>query len=293
MDKLKEYLVPAQLPFIVAFLAWWLLGASWLLQKALRQRPEFKRKGLSPCVRALFLSGLAAAAVAGLAFKLVLDITDSPEVQSQWRYFGAVPAVLLAVPMAFLVLYASLRLPVGTMLRVSWKPLASMLVAAVIFGTPAFLLGYFPRINRGKANTSVERLRAIGVAIAKYGDANVGYFPGELPKDLVSLTEPMTDRSGRPQPPLLAKNYLRCPFLPDLEVGYLYFPTPSASGKDKSRVLRACEFTHDEADTYRTMLFATGEARWNGDREFQKLLDANENLAFAAAFRAADANRPK
>jgi hypothetical protein len=293
MDKLKEYLVPAQLPFILAFLAWWLLGASWLLQKALRQRPEFKRKGLGPCVRALFLSGLAAAAVAGLTIVLTLDIREYIGWRSTSSNLIALTSLLLAVPTAFLVLYASLRLPAGTMLRISWMPLASVLVAAVVLGTPAFLLGYFPRINRGNANTSVERLRAIGVAIAKYGDPNVGYFPGELPKDLVSLTEPMTDRSGRPQPPLLAKHYLRCPFLPDLDVGYFYFPTPLASGKDKSRVLRACEFTHEEADTYRTMLFATGEARWNSDREFQSLLDANENLAFAAAFRAADANRPK
>lgn len=293
MDKLKDYLVPAQLPFILAFLAWWLLGASWLLQRALRQRPEFKRRGLGPCVRAMFLAGLAAAAVAGLTFKLVFDLADSPEAQPQWRYFGAAPAVLLAVPMAFLVFYASLRLPAGTMLRVSWLPLASVAMAAVVLGTPAFLLGWFPRINKGKADTSVVRLRAIDGAIRRYEQDQK-----QPPRDLASLTAESQGPGGRVEPKLLDKSELRCPFLPDAELGYFYFPTPSVSERDrdykeKSRVLRACEFTHDQADTYRAMLFVTGEARWNSDREFQSLLALPENAEFAKAFRAADANRPK
>ena len=63
MPHIAPYLEPVQLFFILPFVAWWLLGASWLLQRSLRTKAGQRRQELGPCILGMLLAGLAAVAV--------------------------------------------------------------------------------------------------------------------------------------------------------------------------------------------------------------------------------------
>jgi hypothetical protein len=286
-DKIRDYLTPWQVPFILAFLAWWLVGAAWLLQRSLRKLAGLRNQALGPCALSLFLSGLGAAVVGGLTFLLVQRIGESPESHTDVRVLAIAPAVLLAVPMAFLILYAAFQLPVRLLLRVSWPAMASVAAAAVVAGVPAFWMGWSLRVDVGKAQTSVANLTKIDDAIRDYERD----FEKRPPDNLMVLTKELASK-GKKLAPLLGEASLKCPFLPDDNVGYFYYPVPSVDkGNRQSQKLRACEWTHPHSARYRAMLFANGDARFNPDEDFQRVLNHSDNADFARAFRAADANR--
>ena len=292
-EKIKDYLTAWQIPFIAAFVAWWLLGAAWLLQRSLqrslKKRGDRGHQAFSPCVLSLLLAGLGAAVAGGLTFRMAGPIGDRvADIRTMVLGLAIGLAVLLAVSMAFLILYAALQLPVRQLLRVTWPALASVLGVAVLTGVPAFYIGWSIRVNVGRAQTSVLNLSKIDRAIRMYQD----FFDRQLPPDLPALTEELTVR-GKAKDPLLEKATLQSPFLPNEAVGYFYDPNvPSLDPTNrKSRQLRACEWTHSRSAGYRAMLYANGDAIFTPDRDFQSALNLPENDSFARAFRAADANR--
>jgi hypothetical protein len=289
VDKLSQYLGAQQVPFIVAFCAWWLLGAGWLLQRSIRRVTGARRQGLGPCVLGLFLAGMGAMTVAALTCMLVVRIGENPEAPTN-RYWqaGAVVGLVLALPMALLILYAVFQLPPGKLLRAAWLPLVTVLVAAAVLGTPAVILARHGLRIQNNAELSITHLRQIDLAIRDYER----FCDRQFPKGLESLTEEIPLKN-RTIPPLLTKSAIRCPFLPpEVAVGYFYYPGPSADPNDKrSRALRACEWPHPQIDRFHAMLFANGEVRSNPDQDFQATLKLPENADFARLYQAEEANR--
>jgi hypothetical protein len=285
--NIAPYLKPAQVLFILAFVAWWLLGSSWLLQRALRTKAGRRGQELGPCILGMLMAGLASAAVGGLMAMLVVKIGETPESTTAYRVPAVIVGALAVVPTAILVLYASLQLPLAKVATVSWPALASVVVAGAALGTPAVWMSLSLRDDIMNATTSISHMRNIDRAIREYEQ----YFENQPPANLPMLTEEMTAK-GKPVT-LLAKTELACPFLPGEPVGYFYFPCPSLdSQRDRnSRALRVCEWTHPGGSSFHGMLLANGEARSNPDQDFQSMLSAPENKDFAAQFRAAEANR--
>jgi hypothetical protein len=305
LEIFTRYGHPVQILFFAAFLGWWLLGAAWLLRRAVRKHTEMKRQALGPCVLHMFLAGLGAAVVGFLTHRLALRITESPEIGTTTQILAAIPAVLTAIPMAFLVLYAALQVPLGRLLRAGWLPVGTVVLAGVVLGGPAFWLGWVRKVNAATAARSVANLRQIDQAIRLYEAARDRQPPDNLL--ILTLTRDLSDANRLRPPPsatrraadpnrvrsLLSKSALECPFLPDEPVGYFYRPCPSLDPeRDKlSQVLRACEWKHSHSDRYRSILLANGQAYTTRDEDFQRTLDANENTPFRDAYRAAEANR--
>lgn len=287
LDLLSRYSHPTQPFFIAAFLVWWLVGATWLLHRAVRKYAEQKKPVLGLCALSVFLSGVGAAIVGGMVLRLFIGVGERLDWGEKGGYIvGGCLGAVLAVPMALLVLYAVFQFPLGRLLRVSWLPLGSIVLAAAVFGGPAFYLGRARHVNEGMAAMSVKNLREIDQAIRTYE----GGPEKAPPKDLLTLTQEFKGADGAPRK--LPKSSLVCPFLPGDPVGYFYFPCPSVPETDKlSQALRACEWKHPDSDRYRSILLANGEVRATRDADFQSVLDANENVAFAKAYRAAEANR--
>jgi hypothetical protein len=279
-----------QLPLILAFLAWWLIGSAWLLQRAIRRQTQQKRQPLGPCALAMFLACGCALIVVGLTYRFVWRIVENPDAALMQQSLAAVPGLFLAPPMALLMLYAVFQFPLGILLRVAWLPLTSIVLAAVVFVGPAFWLGWSDKSASGKANQSVERLRRIDAAIRAYESRN----NRQPPANLTLLTEEIADRKANT--PYLTKQTLQSPSLPREAVGYFYYPCPSLNvARDPNlrfaQNLRACEWTHSHSDKYRTILQANGEVTSTRDSIFRAMLDANGNEAFRAQFLAAEANR--
>jgi hypothetical protein len=286
VPNIKEYLRWEQVPLVLAFVAWWLLGAGWLLLRFLRAKAGQRRQSLGPCVLGMFLAGLASVAVGVLTFMLVLQIGKTPESDRAFMVPAVILGLLVAAPTAILVLYATFQLPLGRLLAVSWPALLSVVVAAGALGAPAVWLSLDLQSCKTHAHASVAHLHNIDSAIREYQR----YFDNQPPPNLLMLTEEMSVKSGKSLT-FLKRTELVGPFLPDANVvGYFYYPCPSDNGKT-SKVLRACEWTHPRSNQYRAMLFANGEAFWNSDQEFQSMLKLPENAEFTRQFRAADANR--
>ena len=293
-ERIKDF-IPAwplsllQFACIAVFLAWWLIGAAWLLQRSLRKRAGLRYPALGPCVLALFLSGLGALAVGGLTFMLVRRIGEGPEARAgaSMMALAMAPAVLLAVPMAFLVLYAVFQLPWRLLLRVTWPAMTSVAAAAAVTGVPAFWLGWSLHVDVGKAQVSVSNLTKIDDQVREHERI----FDSQVPAGLMALTEERQFK-GKTIGALLTKGALQCPFLPGVPVGYFYHPAPSVERTRRDcQELRACEWTHPQSAKYRAMLFANGDARFNPDEDFQGVLRLPVNAEFAREFRARDANR--
>jgi hypothetical protein len=287
LPNFRDYLDPVQIIFLLAFVVWWLLGASWLLQRSLRKVPGRKDQELGPCILGMLLGGLAAGVVGGLAFQLVIRIGENPDYPSAYRIPAAIVAILLAAPTAILVLYASLQLPLRRLILVSWPAITSLVVSAVALGTPPLMMSLATRSNRTNAYMSIVHLQQIDKAIREYEQA----FENIPPANLQMLTTEIKIKDKLQV--LLKKANLECPFLPDVPMGYFYYPSPSQDSRKEtnSRVLRACEWSHPHSDRYHAVLFANGEARPTPELDFQSLLGFPENAEFARQFRAADANR--
>jgi len=286
-ESLRFYLHWSQMIFIGAFVAWWLLGAAWLLQKSLRRHAGIRYPAMGTCVLSLFLAGLGAMVAGGLTYQLGSRFGERTETSMDVRLLAAIPAMPLAAGMAILILYATYQLPLRRLLRVTWLPLTSVAVAAVLTGAPAFWLGWSQRRQEGKAGSSVANLVAIDAALREYSDK---YFPGQAPDRLETLASEFRHKDSNVT--LLRKANLECPFLPGVPVGYFYYPSLSGDPNLRSsRAIRACEWTHPDSERYRAVLFANGNAMFNPDQDFQSILALPENARFAQLFRAADANR--
>ena len=107
-DKIKDYLTPGQFPLIAAFVAWWLLGGAWLLQRSLQRRAGLRRLGLGPCVLSLFLAGLGALAVGGLTYVLIQGATA--RAADEGSPTRQVISIVSSVPIGLLILLAAVVL---------------------------------------------------------------------------------------------------------------------------------------------------------------------------------------
>jgi hypothetical protein len=287
VSKILEHTGWEHLLLVLAFAAWWLMGAGWLLQRSLRRKAGVKRQALAPCVLAIFLALAAAGVIGLLAYTLVSKVGESAEDQLGYRLPGAVVAAVLAIPTAILVLYAAFQLPLGRLLRVCWPALGSVILAGAVLGGAFLITAKARRDVRLASDRSVTHLMKIYEAVQAYEDA----FDKQPPPNLPVLTEELTIK-GKPDT-LLQKGWLPCPFLGEAAVGYFYCPPASTnlSPEKAAKTLLACEWTHSHSARYRAMLFANGDARANLDQEFQAMLNLPENAEFAKLFRAADANR--
>jgi hypothetical protein len=103
--------------------------------------------------------------------------------------------------------------------------------------------------------------------------------------DLKALTETPPD-GGKP---LLSPNALRCPFLPDREVGYFYYgPATGPEAEGSPEQLQACELSHPEQGGRIVMFTDRGEPKWIAEGEFRRLLKLDLNKSFAEALEEAE-----
>ncbi|MCK4284433.1 MAG: hypothetical protein KAX44_08965, partial [Candidatus Brocadiae bacterium] len=260
---------------------WWLLGGSYLLQRAFRKFPEHRSSGFGQYVLASLFSGVAAAITGALVFLLITRIGDATD--ANLKRAALLPAVLSTFPMAFLVFYAVFQLPFGKLIKTCALPMGSVLLFGGIVAIVCFIPARKEFLRKLRINRSVFHLQVVDDAIRTYERR----LSGEPPPTLDSLLENMPATSQS----LFKEDCLQCPSLPGVRIGYFYLPSASVSRGDKTGKLRACEFSSPDSDRGRVVLLVNSDAYWVENADFERRLALPENAEFAKAFRAADANR--
>jgi len=281
LDQIRAYSQPWQLPLVIAFILWWLLGGSYLLQRAFRKLPEHRSIPFGRYVLASGFSGVAAAITGALVFVLIVRIGDATD--ADLKRLAVAPAVLSGIPMSFLVLYAVFQVPFGKLLKLCAMPVGTVLLVGAVVAVICFIPARKELLRNIRINRSVFHLQVIDEAVRTYERR----LSRQLPPTLAALLDQMPTNAGA----ALKEEHLQCPSLPGVRIGYFYLPSASAEKGGTTEKLRACEFSSTDSDRGRAVLFTNGDAYWVSKDRFQAILEVPENAAFAEAFRAADANR--
>lgn len=270
-----KYLQPQylawQLPLMAVFLIGWLFGGAYLLQRAFEKRLPRRAVTYGRCVLASLLSGGAAAFAGGVVYLLIITIAE--RLGTTLNYVGLIPAVLLATVMFYVVVHAMFDLPPSVVVRRGALPIGAILLLGLAVGAGVFLPArrlFFRQMRRAESTHNLYRIQA---AILQYEQTLA-----KTPPSLTALVE-----RGE-----MKAEHLRCPSIPNREIGYFYLPFRSIAREAYTEKLRACEFTHDETSPSRLVLFGNGEILPITPADFERLLALGENGDFAGGFREAD-----
>lgn len=273
-EKYQIYLFGWQIPFIVLFIAAWLVGGTYLLHRSVKKANIFRKPQVSRaigCVAAAGGSALAAAAVIVILFYVLGGKLNAGDLLLPGIIVGGAVGVMVA----FAMVYAFYPVKFIASVRLGAPAIGSVLLfGGLIFGAVG-AVAYGKGQGSNRERLCIENLYKLDQGInyyrAKYGRA---------PKDLLILNE-------------YTKHY-KCPEdHANHEISYFYQPVNEQ--KPKYGRLVACEFKANHSGGRRAVLmyaeqrsdakgYTPTDARIISAEEFRKLLDDPENAAFKTAF---------
>jgi hypothetical protein len=229
---------------------------------------RFSRK----CVAVSFLAGMSGSVVAMAFLYLFNTITSVVGYRAVILGAGLVPTVAAGAIIACLVIYAMLELSLRQAMRVAAVPVLSILILAAIIATPTGYLAFKQRRARQHKDRSLDKVRRLTSELGTYQRRT-----GRSAPLLQSLVEQN----------ILGPEDLICPAAPAKKVGYFYRRARLDSRNEQSRRILLCDFRDNHGDG-RSVALTNGKVIWYKEREFQSLLQEDQNRDFAELLRAAE-----
>ncbi|NBB95003.1 MAG: hypothetical protein GVY16_04605 [Planctomycetes bacterium] len=282
LAAMNDYLRLWQLPLFGVFLFGWLVGGGYLFHHTLSMRVK-TRKGV-PFGRGVLISLLSgmAGALAGAVLYKVGAVTMPPappapgEPPVPISILGVILGIIGYAVVAWLVVFAMMKLSAGQVLSASLRPIGATIGLAIAIGLgcaiPAARQVKRERAQFELMRQNMEHMKALYRWIYRRAE-------GEPVATLAQLkTYPGFDET-------LLKN----PARPDMDIGYFYHPSPSTRLQpDPTPGLLMTDY----ANTYagmdeRIVLYNNGEIKQLNDAAFQIELNDPVNAEFAEAYKAA------
>jgi hypothetical protein len=282
LAAMNDYLRLWQLPLFGVFLFGWLIGGGYLFHHTLSKRVQ-TRKGV-PLGRGVLISLLSgmAGALAGAVLYKVGAVTMPPapptpgETPIPVSILGAILALIGYAVVAWLVVFAMMKLPAGEILSASLLPIGATIGLAVAIGLgcalPAAGQVKRERVQYDLMRQNMENMKALYRWIYRR-----------------ALTEPVDSLEQLKTYPGFDEKLLKNPARPDMKIGYFYHPSPST--RMQSNATPGLLMT-DYANTYegmdeRIVLYNSGEIKQLNDAAFRIELNDPVNAEFAEAYEAA------
>ncbi len=265
-----DFLFVWHLPMFLVLAVGWLVGGAWLLLRSLRKSKYQRRIRLPRCILIFLLAGLGGGASGLVFFYLVNNIGEA--IGTNLKYLGVIVATVMFLGVAYLVIYAMLELSMKAALRVAAIPLVAQFVLMGVIGTAGGVPAFYMRYAKLRRNTCELHLNYILSALDEYQQRHE-----ERPApNLKVLSEKNFMEAKR----------LECPGAPEREVGFFYYSSRLV-GPDEPGQLLVCDFRGNHSGG-RNVIMTNGVILWNTGRQFQSLLEEEENKEFAVALRAAE-----
>jgi hypothetical protein len=287
LSFIQDYINPSvyswQIPFLLAFLAGWLLGGAYLLRWSYRRVMPASKVKFGKFVQVAVFSGLGALVVAGAVAFLVYVIGMQLEVDL--RIAAAVVGLVVAFAAAYTIIYGTLNLSFRQAIRIGTPALLAVGALGVVVGVTCVVPALKTRQEVLHIAQCHENLYALAEAFRTY-EAKFGNSPESL--------EELVD-NPKMQPPV-KKSLLVCPGRPDLPVGYFYRKARSLPAKviqdgrwidNPSQKIRLCDYKSNHPKT-RNVQFVSGIDRVLREEDFQEMLKRAENFDFGKALQAAE-----
>lgn len=265
LAAVREYMFWWQAPLFLAFVAGWIFGGGYLLRRVCLNRDYDERKirhGRAYLI--MTLSGSAAGFAGGVVFFLLRSIGTALGVQL--LHVGTIAAILVSLPAAYLIFYVMLEFPAGKVLKTSLLPLASVYILGVITVIIAGLPAREIRQTNLKKRACMAHVRDITKALMDY-EAKFGRPAPSL--------ETLVEKS------LLQAEDLRLELTPTSDNSFTYAIASFRGRPDPKKIILASRKIPDLDG--RAVLFATREASWKDEEDFQKLLRRSINKDIAKA----------
>lgn len=275
-DYVNPSTYPWQIPFLLAFLAGWLLGGAWLFRWSIRRFSPQPRLRFKHYVLIAFLTPLAGFAVGGALLFMVYAI--GIRLGADWRVPAAIVGGIVSILVAFVTAYAMLNATLKQALRAGAVPLGAVFLLTAAVGVSCVL----PALSIRHEGAAVFRCRENIGEIARALSAYKGDAQGLLPSSLQRLVDDPRFRSPiRPE-------MLACPAADPSSVGYFYLRTGRYGERiGEKRTIVLCDLKGNHAKA-RNIVFADGNYRPVWEQEFQDLLGLPENKEFAKALALAE-----
>ncbi len=274
----SDYIFAWQFPLFGVFVVGWLVGGGYLFHRTLSKKvPSRKGVSLGRGVLISLLSGMGGA-LAGVVLYKVGETLMPPSIED-----GGMPVSILGVVLglmgyavvAWLVVFAMHKIPVGDTLSASALPVGATVGLAIAIGLGCAI----------PANSQVQKQRKQMMLMhMNMNRLKVLYqhYLYRSPREPVESLEAL--KANERFDETLLKNAAR----PGREIGFFYHPSPKTFGSEEPRVL-ACDF----ADSYenrdvRIVLFTDGRVVQYDEGAFRIELQAEQNQEFAEALRKAE-----
>jgi hypothetical protein len=274
----SDYIFAWQFPLFGVFFVGWLVGGGYLFHLTLSKKVQSRRGvSLGRGILISLLSGMAGAMAGAVLYK-VGQVLMPPNIED-----GGMPVSILGVVLgiigyavvAWLVVFAMHKIPVGETLSASALPIGATIGLALGIGIACAL----PAHGQVKERREQEMLMLINSNRLKMLYQHYLYLSPREPIESLSVLKNKEGFDDR-----LLKNAAK----PDRELGFFYHPSPKTLQGQDARLL-ACDFanTYDGKDT-RIVLFTDGRVAQYDEGAFQIELDAEQNQEFAEALRNAE-----
>jgi len=268
---IPNYLYPWQLPLIFIFIAGWIVGGGYLLGWSFKWQKIEKKVPLQKHIFASFLAGSGGVIAAGILLLFFRQIAGS---NMGLLILGLLLGSILALVVAFYVLYAFYNLSAAKTLKISLPPVGGIFILAVLIALLSGVPSYYITRKRLLRNTCRQRLLYIDRAIRNT-------YEKKFEKPPIRL-QALVDKEA------ILSHLLQCPRNTRREITYFYAPSKSIAREEETKTIRACDYHVNHHSKGRNVLFVNGNCEWYSEKDFQKLLKLPENQSFAEALKSKD-----
>ena len=273
---INNYLYSWQLVPMFLFFLGWTIGGGLLLHRGVKKEGSIRRPKVAKSVGAMVLAGFGAAVGAAAVLLFLNKIGDVT--QTNLRIASGVVGGLVAMGLAFLVVYTVLGLSAKATVKVALSAMVLVIVLGLVLGATAAVPAYF--LTQEKLNDNECKKNVAWIAVALQGR--------EFPENLDVLVK---NRD-------LAASAIQCPAAEN-DAGYFYRPL-SGDTLIEANTLVLCDFEGSH-DGRRSIIFVRTDVGADGkpvlrialqsrldrqnvsESEFQDLLKLPQNEEFAKA----------
>jgi hypothetical protein len=270
LAKAADYMAIWQLPIVAVLGGVWVFLGGYLLRRNLQASVGRREAASNRCLLIAFLAGLGGVFSAGVVVVLAMQVAKSINVQTIWL---ASPAAAVAFCLvSFLTVLASFKLPVVDVGKAWLKS----------FGPPLLLIAVamIPTVWVAETNRQDELSRMKSFNCLQYIYAGIAnrYIAAKPP---ATLEELLTSNIIEPK-------YLQSHRHRSRKIGFFYHPVTRVPANEPTRKLMLCDWVDNLNGRSRTVVYANGKTELLDNAQFQKILNLDENKAFAADLKEAE-----